>query len=268
MIMVLGPHEEEGRGQGRASARQSRPTRTPRRVAGRRRRRHRRGRPPRRADDRRSGRRTAPRRSPRPPIAGRRGRRPRAAVQLTHHRRSGRTGTQTTRRTAAMPKMKTHSGAKKRFRITGTGKVMREQAGNGRHLLEHKSTTRTRRIAGDRRGRPGRRQEDQEAARQVSRPHPYATTGTASYRLRRQPAPTRSTHVARVKRAVNAQKKRRVDPRAGQRLPRAAFAPVPQGQGAGHPLPRSTPTATAEPARATSVGCGSSASTPRPAPTA
>ena len=38
-----------------------------------------------------------------------------------------------------MPKMKTHSGAKKRFRITGTGKVMREQA-NGRHLLEHKSS--------------------------------------------------------------------------------------------------------------------------------
>jgi ribosomal protein L35 len=27
-----------------------------------------------------------------------------------------------------MPKMKTHSGAKKRFRLTGTGKVMREQA--------------------------------------------------------------------------------------------------------------------------------------------
>ena len=40
-----------------------------------------------------------------------------------------------------MPKMKTHSGAKKRFRITGTGKVMREQAG-GRHLLERKSSRR------------------------------------------------------------------------------------------------------------------------------
>ena len=26
-----------------------------------------------------------------------------------------------------MPKMKTHSGAKKRFRVTGSGKVMREQ---------------------------------------------------------------------------------------------------------------------------------------------
>jgi len=47
-----------------------------------------------------------------------------------------------------MPKMKTHSGAKKRFRLTGKGKVMREQAG-GRHLLEHKSSRYTRSIAGD-----------------------------------------------------------------------------------------------------------------------
>ena len=47
-----------------------------------------------------------------------------------------------------MPKMKTHSGAKKRFRLTGTGKVMREQAG-GRHLLEHKSSRFTRSIAND-----------------------------------------------------------------------------------------------------------------------
>ncbi len=47
-----------------------------------------------------------------------------------------------------MPKMKTHSGAKKRFRLTGKGKVMREQAG-GRHLLEHKSSKKTRSIAND-----------------------------------------------------------------------------------------------------------------------
>jgi large subunit ribosomal protein L35 len=50
--------------------------------------------------------------------------------------------------TAAMPKNKTHSGAKKRFRITGSGKVMREQA-NKRHLLEHKSSKRTRRLSVD-----------------------------------------------------------------------------------------------------------------------
>ncbi|HEY3535173.1 MAG TPA: 50S ribosomal protein L35 [Pedococcus sp.] len=47
-----------------------------------------------------------------------------------------------------MPKNKTHSGTKKRFRITGKGKVMREQAG-GRHLLEHKSSRYTRSIAND-----------------------------------------------------------------------------------------------------------------------
>jgi large subunit ribosomal protein L35 len=47
-----------------------------------------------------------------------------------------------------MPKMKTHSGAKKRFRVTGKGKVMREQT-NKRHLLEHKPSSRTRRLSMD-----------------------------------------------------------------------------------------------------------------------
>ena len=47
-----------------------------------------------------------------------------------------------------MPKMKTHSGAKKRFRITGTGKVMHRQAGK-MHLNEHKPSSRTRRLTGD-----------------------------------------------------------------------------------------------------------------------
>ncbi|MFJ3958732.1 50S ribosomal protein L35 [Arthrobacter sp. NPDC090010] len=47
-----------------------------------------------------------------------------------------------------MPKMKTHSGAKKRFKLTGTGKLKRQQA-NRRHYLEHKPSTLTRRLAGD-----------------------------------------------------------------------------------------------------------------------
>ena len=47
-----------------------------------------------------------------------------------------------------MPKIKTHSGAKKRFKITRTGKVLHEQA-NKRHLLEGKSSRRTRRISGN-----------------------------------------------------------------------------------------------------------------------
>ena len=47
-----------------------------------------------------------------------------------------------------MPKMKTHSGAKKRFRLTGSGKVMHRKAGK-MHLNEHKPTKRTRRLSGD-----------------------------------------------------------------------------------------------------------------------
>jgi large subunit ribosomal protein L35 len=47
-----------------------------------------------------------------------------------------------------VPKMKTHSSAKKRFKITGTGKVMREQA-NQQHMFEGKSSRRTRRLAVD-----------------------------------------------------------------------------------------------------------------------
>lgn len=37
-----------------------------------------------------------------------------------------------------MPKMKTHSSAKKRFKITGSGKIKRFQAGK-RHLLRKRS---------------------------------------------------------------------------------------------------------------------------------
>ena len=47
-----------------------------------------------------------------------------------------------------MPKMKTHSGAKKRIRVTGSGKLMRQRAGK-RHLNEHKPTKRTRRLSVD-----------------------------------------------------------------------------------------------------------------------
>ena len=47
-----------------------------------------------------------------------------------------------------MPKQKTHSGAKKRFKVTGSGKITHEQA-NRRHLLEGKSSRRTRRLDKD-----------------------------------------------------------------------------------------------------------------------
>ena len=47
-----------------------------------------------------------------------------------------------------MPKQKTHSGMKKRIKISGTGKLSHEQT-NKRHNLEKKSSSRTRRITGD-----------------------------------------------------------------------------------------------------------------------
>ena len=47
-----------------------------------------------------------------------------------------------------MPKMKTHTGAAKRFKITGGGKVMRLRA-NRQHLFEHKSSRVTRRLYGE-----------------------------------------------------------------------------------------------------------------------
>ena len=46
-----------------------------------------------------------------------------------------------------MPKQKTHSGTKKRIKVTGSGKLMRQKAGR-RHLLEHKPSTLTRRLDG------------------------------------------------------------------------------------------------------------------------
>jgi large subunit ribosomal protein L35 len=45
-----------------------------------------------------------------------------------------------------MPKLKTHRGAAKRFRITGTGKIRRRKAYRA-HLLEKKPSKRTRRLA-------------------------------------------------------------------------------------------------------------------------
>jgi large subunit ribosomal protein L35 len=44
-----------------------------------------------------------------------------------------------------MPKQKTHRGAAKRFKITGSGKIRRRKAFRA-HLLEKKSSRRTRRL--------------------------------------------------------------------------------------------------------------------------
>jgi len=45
-----------------------------------------------------------------------------------------------------MPKMKTHRGAAKRFKVTGSGKIMRRKAFRN-HILEKKPSKRTRRLA-------------------------------------------------------------------------------------------------------------------------
>lgn len=47
-----------------------------------------------------------------------------------------------------MSKMKSHKGAKKRFKVTGSGKVMRRSK-NLNHFLEKKSSTRKRRLSGE-----------------------------------------------------------------------------------------------------------------------
>ena len=64
-----------------------------------------------------------------------------------------------------MPKIRTHKGTSKRFRVTGTGKLMRRHAFRS-HLLEHKSGKRKRLY---------NRQHDVAAAdvREVTRVAPY-----------------------------------------------------------------------------------------------
>ena len=125
-----------------------------------------------------------------------------------------------------MPKMKTHSGAKKRFRVTGTGKVMREQAG-GRHLLERQD--RARRRASSRTTsscpRPTPRRSRSFSASDADPPD-QISPDSKEY--------SRGTREAGGQRPEEAPGR----PRAGQRLPRAALASVPQGQGAGPALPR------------------------------
>ena len=46
-----------------------------------------------------------------------------------------------------MPKNKTHKGAAKRIRVTGTGKLVREHT-NNQHKFEVKSSGRKRRVSG------------------------------------------------------------------------------------------------------------------------
>ena len=61
-----------------------------------------------------------------------------------------------------MPKMKSHSGGKTRFKITGSGKVMRRRQNHG-HNLSKKSTCRKARISKETRVSP----QDSDSVRQM-----------------------------------------------------------------------------------------------------
>lgn len=47
-----------------------------------------------------------------------------------------------------MPKLKTHKGMRKRFKVTASGKIKYRSANRG-HKLSHKSSKRKRRLRGD-----------------------------------------------------------------------------------------------------------------------
>lgn len=47
-----------------------------------------------------------------------------------------------------MPKMKTHKSGAKRYKVTGSGKILRRHAGIG-HLLANKSSSRKRKLFGE-----------------------------------------------------------------------------------------------------------------------
>ncbi|MGK2948125.1 MAG: 50S ribosomal protein L35 [Acidimicrobiales bacterium] len=53
-----------------------------------------------------------------------------------------------------MPKMKTHRGAKKRFKVTGTGKLRRLQI-NNQHGMIKRPSKRQRRLTGETSVAPG-----------------------------------------------------------------------------------------------------------------
>ncbi len=80
---------------------------------------------------------TSPR-SPTPP--------PRSPRRTTPPARAD--GSPARRRENQMPKMKTHSGAKKRFKVTGTGKLRRLQI-NTKHGMEKRPSKRMRRLSGE-----------------------------------------------------------------------------------------------------------------------
>ena len=105
---------------------------------------------------------------PRPPRAEPRGRAASRSDEAEPRRPAEQAeSTPEPQETTTMPKMKTHRGAAKRFKATGTGKLKRVKAYHS-HILEHKSPKRKRNLGqSDARGQ-GRRQGPAQAARPVA----------------------------------------------------------------------------------------------------
>ena len=119
---------------------------------------------------------------------------------------------------AAMPKMKTHSGAKKRFKLTANGKVRGRHAYTS-HILEKKSPKRKRHH-----GKPAHDLRSRCAAGQD------AAGGQAL--------------MTRVKRSVNARKKRRATLKMTKGFRGDCQSALPRGQGGpaqGRPVPLPRP---------------------------
>ena len=135
-----------------------------------------------------------------------------------------------------MPKMKTHSGAKKRFKKTGTGKLCARHAFTS-HNLGKKSAKRKRHL-----GRPVVVSKADHAARQ----------GAAAASEPRQALSSRAQEAPR-------------HARADQGLPRARRTRATSGPRRPCSRPTPTPTAIAATRSATSAASGSCASTPPPA---
>ena len=125
MIMVLGPHKKKSDAKARGEGREG--GRAPPSAAAEQAEEH---------AERSRPRRPAPKKE--------RGRSENLDPEIEADNRS--TATRTNER-HEMPKNKTHSGASKRFRVTGSGKIRREKAGL-RHNLEKKPSKVTRRLSG------------------------------------------------------------------------------------------------------------------------
>ena len=132
------------------------------------------------------------------------------------------------RRPNAMPKMKTHRGAAKRFKVTGTGKILRRKAFRA-HMLEKKSSVRTRRLA---RASRGHRRRQAQVKRllgplaQLAASSSHATTSRQKGDLHGQGQACRPRQEAPPRR-----------PRAGQGVLRQQEPLLPVRQRAGHALP-------------------------------